>query len=125
MDTKARSSRKSDGVLRLARDLRHSYEVGVRAMQEAIWFLEGEISAASAAALDLITLAHNDMLSIGWTDAALGNVRVANLYRGPNFETSAQDMLVLVPEPGTLLLLGIGIGALTRFRPRRQAPRLH
>jgi hypothetical protein len=95
-----------------------------RVMQEAIWYLEQEISSAGAAATALIAQAQSDMLSLGWAETDLGNVRVANLYRGANFTTHAQDMLVLVPEPATLLLLGIGVAVLGRFRPRARAGQL-
>jgi hypothetical protein len=90
-------------------------------MQEAIWFLEDEISSASLAALALITLAQTDMARLGWSDTDLGNVRVAGMFRGADFNTPTQDMLVMVtvPEPASVLLLGIGIAVLGRFRTRR------
>jgi hypothetical protein len=104
----------------------HAAYLNSQVIQEAIWFLEHETASASAAALALIALAGTDMASRGWTDADLGNVRVANLYRGANFDTFAQDMLVLVPEPATLLLLGLGLGlgVLTRVRTRTHARRM-
>lgn len=50
MESRTRSSRKSDGVLRLARDLRHSYEVGVGAMQEAMEAYDNAIGDRQEAA---------------------------------------------------------------------------
>ena len=87
-------------------------------LQEAIWKLENEVSTVSAAAANLIGDAQTQMAAIGWGLNDLGNVRVANLYRGANYATHAQDMLVMVPEPGTLLMTGIG--ALLAAQARRR-----
>ena len=94
-------------------------------LQEAIWFLEGERTTRGAAAAGLIAQAQMDMSAIGWGVDYLGNVRVANLYRGANYATFAQDMLVTtsVPEPATLLLMGLGLLIGTRGRKRRATVR--
>lgn len=91
-----------------------------RVMQEAIWFLEQERSTHSAAAGDLIAEAQAQMTSIGWGLDQLGNVRVANLYRGTDYATHAQDMLTIVDvsEPATLLVMGVGLLLATWGRRR-------
>src|SRR5262245_51781332 len=78
-------------------------------LQHAFWGLENE------EALDLtnpfVTLAKQQNLS-GFD---IGNVRVLNLYKITGAE--AQDQLVLVPEPSTLALFGLGaIAAASRRR---------
>lgn len=94
-------------------------------LQEAIWYLEGERTTRGAAAASLISLAQSDMAALDWGMNYLGNVRVANLYRGANYATFAQDMLVTtsVPEPATLLLMGLGLLIGTRGRIRRTSNR--
>ena len=92
-------------------------------LQEAIWKLEAEITTASAAALALISTAEQQMALAGWAPDHIGNVRVANLYRGTGYTTHAQDMLVMVPEPGTLLLTGLGAVAAMRARRRPASQR--
>jgi hypothetical protein len=94
-------------------------------LQEAIWYLEGERTTSSASAASLIAVAQTQMAALNWGADFLGDVRVANLYRGTNYGTFAQDMLVIasVPEPATLLLMGLGLLIGTRGRIRRTSNR--
>ncbi len=89
-------------------------------LQQAIWHLEGE-RAGSAAVVNFINQTQAEMATLGWGILDLGNVRVANLYRGANYQTRAQDMLILVPEPATALLMGVGLLIVTRGRRRLEA----
>jgi hypothetical protein len=91
-------------------------------LQEAIWYLENERTTASSAALGLISQAQAQMQTIGWGANDIGAVRVLNLYRGTGYTTYAQDMLTIasVPEPGTMLLVGLGLGIAARARARRR-----
>jgi hypothetical protein len=91
-------------------------------MQEAIWYLENERGTISTAALGLITDAQAQMQSIGWGTNYIGNVRVLNLYRGAGYTTYAQDMLTIssVPEPGMLLLIGLGLTMALHPRMRQR-----
>lgn len=93
-------------------------------MQEAIWFLEQERGTRSTAAGALITQAQARMAIIGWGLDHIGNVRVANMYRGANYGTHAQDMLTIVdvPEPATLFVMGVGL-LLATWGRRRPATR--
>lgn len=94
------------------------------ALQNAIWFLEGEISTIG----DGITATQaaqaqawvNEANAAGWT--SLGAVQVLNLYRGANFSTHAQDQLYInpVPEPETYVMLLAGLGLMGFVARRRQ-----
>lgn len=99
------------------------------ALQNAIWFLEGEIttigSGITSAEANQAQAWVNQANAAGWTN--LGNVQVLNLYRGTNFTTRAQDQLYItpVPEPETyvMLLAGLGLmGFVARRRQQRNQP---
>lgn len=102
------------------------------ALQEAIWYLqsqpytkwtsEGEIIYAfdpenlSEDAQYFVTLAENS----GWE--TIGNVRVMQMYNlnaADPLISSRQDMLVIVPTPGAILLAGIGTTLIGMLRRRK------
>ncbi len=80
-------------------------------LQRAIWEIEGEKYSNEAYAFgdtyakDLIALAQSTINTGAW--AGLGNVRVLNLV--DKYDKNAQSQLTLVPEPASLLLLGISL----------------
>jgi hypothetical protein len=100
-----------------------------KALQEAIWYLEGETTATlTGRAKDLYDYAMDDLsweeLGQDWDEEGIGAVRVLNLYvANTNLGTRAQDQLVVVPLPGAAImgfgLLGtMGLVALRRRRSR-------
>jgi len=98
------------------------------ALQEAIYWIEGEygsMSEGDSALADLaweLVDAAQAAIADGWTNN--GRVKVINTWgEGSNFSDHKQDMLVLVPLPAPLLLglAGLaGVGVST-YRRRRNA----
>lgn len=81
-------------------------EASADALQDAIWYVEGEIP----------------FLTIGsgfWAQAVaanptgIGNVRALNLFQGPTY---CQDQITLIPEPTTMMLAGAGLICLCFWR---------
>ncbi len=90
------------------------------ALQNAIWFLENEITSVSGQAATWVAQAQAAVDSGTWS--GLGQVQVLNLYRGANFGTRAQDQLYItpVPEPETYMMLLAGLGLMGFVARRRQ-----
>jgi hypothetical protein len=76
-------------------------------LQEAIWAIEEEGIAATGQAATWITEAQNAINNKEWS--GLGDVRVLNLVDPNDPNSRKQDQLTLVPEPASLLLLGLGL----------------
>ena len=84
------------------------------AVQEAIWFVENEITNVSGIAANIVAMA-DAAVGIGgeWFGKGIGSVRILNLTDA-NSEAK-QDQLVLIPLPsaGLLGLAGlVGMGVL-------------
>lgn len=86
------------------------------ALQDAFWYLEGEISSVSGQALALV----NQALAAGWTD--IGDVRVMNII-GPNGSSdngNAQSQLTMVPLPAAVWAGIAGFGGVVLHSARRR-----
>jgi len=83
------------------------------ALQRVIWYIEQETAMSwtpgDGSKSDLF---YQDALANAGPD--IGEVRVLNLYNDAQGTSFAQDQLVLIPEPASLLLLALGAAAALR-----------
>jgi hypothetical protein len=86
-----------------------------KALQAAIWYIEGEQASVSGLAKDFVDEA---AAAVGKTWFGLGNVVVLNLYDSAHGQLQSQ--VAMVPEPGTLVLLGSGLLGLAALGWRRR-----
>ena len=92
------------------------------ALQNAIWYIEGELTSISGKARTLFNEAVEateigTLYNGGQTDGTaswvgLGNVRILNMWGNTGRTSFKQDQLVMVPVPGAALLGILGLTAI-------------
>jgi hypothetical protein len=102
----------------LKADASHPYskfsaDYGQDALQRAIWMLEGELTADDsnkfyALVKEMVLTDVGAVRVINPVDEAYSPTNPAGYYK--------QSILVLTPEPGTLLILGLGLAGLAALR---------
>lgn len=99
-------------------------DAGGNALQNAIWFLEGETGSVSGLAQTFVNAANasgwSTLVGSTWVTNTIGAVRVLNLVQANG--TVSQDQLTMIPEPETYAMLLAGLG-LMGFVARRRRQR--
>jgi hypothetical protein len=89
------------------------------ALQDAIWFIEGEKFSVGSASNALIALASQEVAEGGsWFGKGIGQVRVMNLTTSHG--GSAQDQLVMIPLPLPVAMGMVGFAGVSALAARRR-----